>query len=178
MQLYGFDAYQIAGLFGVAFYLGSYAALQTGILKGSGYLYTAVNGTAATFVLISLLRDFNLSSALIQISWIVLSIFGLTRLYIVKNALRFTDKERFLISKKLPGLDNDIAKKFLKSGEWIDIESDSILIQHNEPISCLYFLHEGRAAIMRNNIEISTCEKGDFLGVYRFRSFETHAASA
>ena len=122
MQLYGFDAYQIAGLFGVAFYLGSYAALQTGILKGSGYLYTAVNGTAATFVLISLLRDFNLSSALIQISWIVLSIFGLTRLYIVKNALRFTDKERFLISKKLPGLDNDIAKKFLKSGEWIDIE--------------------------------------------------------
>ena len=33
MQFYGFDAFQIAGLFGVAFYLGSYAALQIGVLK-------------------------------------------------------------------------------------------------------------------------------------------------
>ena len=118
MTLFGFDSFQIAGLIGVAFYLGSYAALQIGFLKGGGYLYTLVNGLAASFVLISLFRDFNLSSAIIQIAWIVLSIIGLSRLYIVRNALRFSEEERFLIDQKLPGVDNDIAKRFLKASRF------------------------------------------------------------
>ena len=88
----------------------------------------------------------------------------MTRLYVVKNALRFTDKEQFLISKKFPGLDNDHAKRFLKSGEWVEIEPDTVLIQHNQTTNFLYFLYEGRAAIMRKEVKIAICEKGDFLG--------------
>ena len=38
-----YSAYEIAGFAGVAFYLGSYAALQFGWIKGSGYTYPILN---------------------------------------------------------------------------------------------------------------------------------------
>jgi hypothetical protein len=164
MTLFGFDSFQIAGLIGVAFYLGSYAALQIGFLKGGGYLYTLVNGLAASFVLISLFRDFNLSSAIIQIAWIVLSIIGLSRLYIVRNALRFSEEERFLIDQKLPGVDNDIAKRFLKAGEWIDVPEGAQVIAQDEPVSHLYFVRAGSAQIICNGVNVAERNEGAFLG--------------
>ena len=59
----------IAGIFGVGFYLGSYASLQLGFLKGDGYAYAILNALAAGLVLLSLKEAFNLSSAVIQVSW-------------------------------------------------------------------------------------------------------------
>lgn len=72
--------FQITGLIGVAFYLGSYAALQFEILISSGVAYSVCNFLASSCVLISLFESFNLSSAIIQISWIAISIFGIMRL--------------------------------------------------------------------------------------------------
>ena len=91
------ELFWMAGLVGVAFYLGSYAALQSGLLSGAGYLHTILNLIAASLVLVSLFAEWNMSSALIQASWIVISLIGLTRLYIRHRMLRFSDEEQHLI---------------------------------------------------------------------------------
>ena len=41
---------QAAGLLGVVLYVGSYAALQTGLLRSNGYAYAAANLVAASLV--------------------------------------------------------------------------------------------------------------------------------
>lgn len=45
------DLVNAIGILGVSLYLGSYAALQTGFLRGQGYLYPAINMAAASCVL-------------------------------------------------------------------------------------------------------------------------------
>lgn len=79
------NIYDIIGLLGVAFYVASYSALQFGKLDGNSINYCILNGTAATLVLVSLCKDFNLASAIIQIVWITVSICGLYRYW--KNRL-------------------------------------------------------------------------------------------
>ncbi|MEX0369308.1 MAG: hypothetical protein AB3N09_01665, partial [Tateyamaria sp.] len=73
------DYFQIAGFAGVAFYLGSYALLQLGVVRGNGYPYALMNLAGASLVLVSLVTGWNLFSAIIQISWITLSIVGIAR---------------------------------------------------------------------------------------------------
>ena len=74
--------FEIAGFMGVALYLGSYAALQLQLLDCNGIKYPFLNFLAASCVLISLSESFNMSSALIQISWIAISSYGIARLLI------------------------------------------------------------------------------------------------
>ena len=78
--------YQFVGVLGFILYMVSYFLLQIGKLEGSGSGYILMNLTAATFVLISLTQHFNLASALIQISWILISFIGLFRLNFSKTA--------------------------------------------------------------------------------------------
>ena len=71
-----FDAF---GLLGFAAYLGGFSALQFGLLDGNGKSFAWINVIAASFVLISLYDAFNLASALIQISWIIIGYVGIVR---------------------------------------------------------------------------------------------------
>ena len=74
------SVFETAGLLGVAFYLGSYAALQFQLLDCKGIIYPFLNFLAASCVLISLSENFNMSSAIIQISWIAISSYGIIRI--------------------------------------------------------------------------------------------------
>lgn len=76
------SVYEMFGFIGVALYLGSYAALQIQLLDCKGIIYPLSNFLAAGCVLISLSESFNMSSAIIQISWIAISSVGITRLLI------------------------------------------------------------------------------------------------
>jgi hypothetical protein len=58
------------GLIGVAFYLGSYAMLQFGLLDGQSYSYAILNIIAPALVLVSLGQAFNLSATIIQVLWV------------------------------------------------------------------------------------------------------------
>lgn len=71
--------FDVAGLVGVLIYVGSYSALQFGKLDGNSIHYCLCNGCAASLVLVSLFHDFNLASAIIQVVWISVSLFGLWR---------------------------------------------------------------------------------------------------
>ena len=77
--------YQIMGVLGFILYMMSYFLLQIGKLRGSSNSYILMNLSAASLVLISLTQHFNLASALIQISWILISFIGLFRLNILRT---------------------------------------------------------------------------------------------
>ena len=73
-------ACQVIGVIGFVLYMLSYFQLQIGRIEGSGSIYTLMNLSAASFVLISLIHNFNLASMLIQVSWILISFIGLIRI--------------------------------------------------------------------------------------------------
>lgn len=70
---------QIVGVIGFLVYICAFGAVQFGQLDGNSATYSACNVLAASLVGLSLLAEFNLSSALIQISWVSIGLIGLAR---------------------------------------------------------------------------------------------------
>lgn len=70
---------QLAGLMGFISYLLAFGAVQCGWLDGNGLGYTLGNMFAAALVGLSLLAEFNLSSALIQTSYLIIGVVGVLR---------------------------------------------------------------------------------------------------
>ena len=79
------DWYSLIGFVGVFFYLSSYALLNMNRIDGNGNNYKAMNLVAAVCVAISLLEHFNAPSMVIQVVWIVISIFGICKSLWVKK---------------------------------------------------------------------------------------------
>lgn len=70
---------QTIGVLGFVFYITAFGSVQFGVLDGNSVAYTCLNILAASLVAISLFAEFNLSSALIQASWILIGLGGLLR---------------------------------------------------------------------------------------------------
>ncbi len=160
----GVDFYNAIGIAGVALYLGSYAALQAGFLRGQGYAYASVNLAAASCVLISLVQDFNLSSAIIQISWISISIVGITRLYLLYRRLKFSPEELSLLSAVLPDMPKEHARALLNLGFWISGEQGTVLTEEHQPVTHLVYLAEGEAFVESGNHLVALVRRHSFVG--------------
>jgi len=70
---------QIAGVIGFFTYLLAFGAVQCGLMDGNGLAFTLANMLAAALVGVSLLAEFNLSSALIQTSYLIIGVVGVLR---------------------------------------------------------------------------------------------------
>lgn len=68
---------EFVGVCGFLFYIGAFGSVQFGLMDGNGKSYCSVNILAAALVAISLIAEFNLASALIQGSWILIGLLGL-----------------------------------------------------------------------------------------------------
>ena len=86
------DLLKYIGLLGAFLYLASYFLLQAGYIGGNSKAYTFLNLAAASLVLVSLTTAFNAASVVIQVSWILISIFGMSRMYLLYRRIRFTDR--------------------------------------------------------------------------------------
>ncbi|WP_299724408.1 cyclic nucleotide-binding domain-containing protein [uncultured Tateyamaria sp.] len=158
------DYYLVAGYGGVAFYLGSYGLLQLGVLKGNSYTYAAMNLMAAALVLVSLFRNWNLFSAIIQISWITLSVVGIARVWVMSNMLRFSDEEQELLKTRFPALRAIEAKKLMDAGTWHNGDAGDALTQQGEPVEALTYLAEGGVDIDVGGQIIAQVGPGQFIG--------------
>jgi hypothetical protein len=76
------NAYDIAGLVGVALILAGYAAATIGRLHPKGAPSLAINFVGASLILLSLTRTFNLSAAIVEGAWALIALIGLVRLAI------------------------------------------------------------------------------------------------
>lgn len=158
------DLYHFVGICGVVLYLLAYALLQVGILRGSGYPYTLLNMSAAGCVLVSLAGEFNLSSFLIQVSWIVISIVGLLRIYLHERRISFDANELSMAEVALPHLPRVQLRRFLDRGSWVRLSPDSLLTRQGDPVENLTFIADGAADVFRDGQKVATVQSGAFIG--------------
>ncbi len=71
--------YDGVGMTGVIIILTAYLALQMGRLDAAAAQYSLLNGLGAALILISLCYNFNLSSFVIEIAWLLISLFGFVK---------------------------------------------------------------------------------------------------
>lgn len=69
---------QMVGLLGVTGYIICFAGLQLGYVDGNGRFFAMMSVINASLVLISLMEQFNLPAAIIQVTWITFGLIGLT----------------------------------------------------------------------------------------------------
>jgi len=74
------SASDIAGLVGVGLILAGYAAATIGRLHPKGAPSLAINFVGASLILLSLMRNFNLSAAIVEGAWALIALVGLVRL--------------------------------------------------------------------------------------------------
>lgn len=71
------DIYQIIGFVGMLFVVYAYLLLQIKKYTITSYSYQILNLIGAILLLISLFKHFNLGSFIIEIFWIVITLFGM-----------------------------------------------------------------------------------------------------
>ena len=71
--------YDFAGNVGVAFMVVAYLLLQAEKIRSSDLSYSLMNGLGAVLVLISLLYQFNVSAFLVELFWLLISLYGLIK---------------------------------------------------------------------------------------------------
>ena len=156
------------GMLGVVLYIGSYLCLQLGLVKGEGYLYPFLNLCASSSVLISLSTHFNPYSAVIESSWIAISLIGMARIYYVHHYIRLTDEEAEVVRRLVPGLKNDRARQFVRLGRFVAAEPGLVLAAEGEPVPALAMLLGGRAAIVRGAAAVAEVGAGALVGELTF----------
>lgn len=67
------------GLVGVVLILTAYLLLQSERMQAENPWYSVLNALGSGGILFSLIYDFNLSAALVEGMWMVISIYGLVR---------------------------------------------------------------------------------------------------
>jgi len=77
--------YDWVGLLGTVMILGGFALLQAGKLSGTGLVYQLLNLLGAIGILLSLLGKFNLPVFLLEIAWVVVSLYGIARSFKAKK---------------------------------------------------------------------------------------------
>ena len=74
----------LAGNLGVLLMILAYLLLQLGKLPSSAVSYSLMNALGAALVIISLVFNFNLSAFLMEAFWLLISLLGLIRIFVVK----------------------------------------------------------------------------------------------
>ena len=156
--------FDVAGIAGVMLYLGSYAVLQLGFISGRGYIYPALNAGAASCVMVSLIQDFNLSSLLIQISFIAISVYGISRLFVARNLRGYTVDQEAFMEYALPTIDREFSGELAKMGVWAQAPAGTIVTVEGRKVRDLVYIADGKAEVSLNNIPIATIHERSLLG--------------
>lgn len=74
-------AVDVVGIVGVAMVLATYFLLQSEKIDAKGFLYSFLNFLGALLIVYSLLYNWNLASFIIEIVWVLISLYGLKKWY-------------------------------------------------------------------------------------------------
>jgi hypothetical protein len=71
--------FDLAGFIGVLMIVIAYLLLQLDKLPSSSLSYSLLNAAGALLIIVSLVFRFNLSAFIVEVFWLLISLFGLTR---------------------------------------------------------------------------------------------------
>lgn len=157
------DIYDLIGFAGAGLYLGAYLMMQLGLIRGQSYAFAGLNIVAPSLVLISLSQNPNPASVVIEVCWIAISVIGISRLLVIRHAVRFTDDEAGVVGALVPLLPKDRARKLLKLGRWVD-RAEGVLAREGEPVEHLIWLARGACAVERRGRVIAELGPGALIG--------------
>lgn len=69
--------HDVTGSIGVMLVLVTYLMLQLGRIDSSEVSFSACNAAGAALIILSLLQSFNLSAFVIEVCWLLISLYGL-----------------------------------------------------------------------------------------------------
>ena len=77
----GFAIHDVAGVIGSVIVIVAYFATQAGWFSANDPRFAWANLAGAVLIIFSLLMDWNLAAFIMEIFWILISLFGLARYY-------------------------------------------------------------------------------------------------
>ena len=81
-----YEWHDLLGNIGVFLVLLAYLLVQLNRIDTRKYLYSFVNAAGATLLCISLVINFNMSGLMIELSWVLISLYGLYRCFSTDRA--------------------------------------------------------------------------------------------
>ena len=83
--MFGLDLYAAIGVIGAIIVMIAYFATQAGSLRADDPRFAIANLAGAALIMISLYAAWNLPAFLMEVFWILISLYGLARYYRVKK---------------------------------------------------------------------------------------------
>jgi CRP-like cAMP-binding protein len=170
-------ATEILGPLGLLFYIGAYLSLQLGLIRGDSWQFPLFNLLAALCLVVSLLFEFNLHAMVLEVSWAVISVIGLVRLYLVHSWFRFSAEERGCLARLAPGLPKDRARKLLARGTWSDAPAGHVLARRGEPVAHLAYVADGVCRIEIDGTTVASIGAGALVGEMTYLTGEPATAT-
>ena len=76
-----FAWYDIVGTVGVSVIILTYVSLQIEKIKSDSLIYSLLNAFGASLIIISLIYNFNFSAFIVELFWILISLFGIVKYF-------------------------------------------------------------------------------------------------
>jgi paired small multidrug resistance pump len=76
--------FDFVGATGVALIILTYILLQTEKIRSEQLIYSILNGLGASLIAFSLLYSFNFSAFVVEVLWVVISIYGIAKYFLKK----------------------------------------------------------------------------------------------
>jgi hypothetical protein len=71
--------HDLVGIIGVVVVLALYFLLQSERMSATSPLFSAANALGAVLIIVSLTQQFNLSAFVVEVAWLLISLYGLAR---------------------------------------------------------------------------------------------------
>ena len=155
------SAFTAAGMAGqLPFLLLVLAALTSGLDRIRA-LMAAASG-------IGLLHALFVTGSAVAIVWwsllLIASLLMLAYRLFERAKVRFTPEEDGMLRGPLAGLDRSRARHLLDQGFWLGGRAGDVLTRENEPVTHLFYLSDGEAAVTSHGRRVGTCRPGDLIG--------------
>ena len=164
------------GVLGLILYLGSYLALQLGLIRGDTWVFPTFILAASLSMIVSLMTRFNPFSMMVEVAWAVISVIGLIRLYIIYKYFHFSDEEQAAARRLVPGLAKDRIRKLLSLGKWSDVPPGHVLTRQGQPVTHLIYVASGLCRIQIDGTIVATIGAGGLIGEMTYHT--GHPATA
>lgn len=74
--------YDVVGSVGVGIIIFTYVLLQLEKIRSESLLYSLLNATGASLIIVSLIFNFNFSAFIVEFFWVLISLYGIIKYFL------------------------------------------------------------------------------------------------